>query len=338
MIELRVFRGAAGEREIAWIVDLYGTADLKYADAQFVLHQFAGNPLGWSLHAFAVADGRAVGHCALLPVPARLGAERIVSGKFEAYAVAPAYQSRTLSDGRMIGLALIDELYAHAPGAGFDILHDLVQPDIGLIHRLYGADRVPVPWATLVAVGDRHALTSLGRMRAIGGRGVALGQETLRLAAGLVAGRARIREAGIGDEPPRIAGDRSSSSWTIDATDIWDWLVGTGLLAWAEEPGGGRGLVRVPGPGAQAAELLAWHPGRHPLVGAMAAVSAVAKVGREGRSVRISNPAGDPDLSRAARLLGFLRAREQLTLYVKGLRSGLDATDVTINPFFFATF
>jgi len=338
VIELHVFQGSADDREIDWIVELYGAVDRKYANRWFVRHQFVTNAVGWSLHAFAVADGRAVGHCALLPVPARLGEERIVSGKFEAFAVDQAYQSATLPDGRMVGLALIAELYSRAPSAGFALLHDLVEPSIGLMHRMHSASRVPVSWETYVAVGDRRALTSLGPGWAIAGRGVAWGQEMLRLAAPLLAGRALVREARIADEPPRIQGSRSSSSWTIEADDIWDWLVGTGLLAWVEEPSGGRALFRVPGPAAQAAELLNWCPGRRPLAGAVAAISAVAKVGREGRSIRICNSAGDPDLRRAARLLGLLRARDQLTLYVKGLRPDLDATDVAVNPFFFATF
>ena len=338
MMDLRVFKGAAGEREIDWIADLYGPVDPKYADVRFVRHQFTENPVGWSLHVFALADGCAVGHCALLPMPARIGDERIVSGKFEAFAVDPMYQSAELADGRLVGLALIAELYAHAPAVGFDVVHDLVQPDIGLMHRLHGAQRIAIPWQTLVGVGDPRALAALGRKRAIAGRGVAWWQKSLRLVSGAAIGRALVREVGVDDEPPRSRDILFPGSWTIAAADMWEWLVGTELLAWVEDLGGGRALVRVPGPGRQAAELIDWHPGRRPLAGATATINAVAQLGREGRSVRIPNPRDDPDLRRAARILGLLPARDPLTLYVKGVRPGLDAANVAVNPFFFATF
>ena len=338
MIELRTLRGAVDDEETSWIVDLYGPVDSKYADPLFVRHQFTRNPFGWSLHVFALEDGRPVGHCALLPMPARLGGAAAVAGKFEAFAVRPDRQSSTLVDGRFVGLGILDELYAQAPEAGFVVVHDLVQPDLGLLHRLHGAHGVSVPWRTFVGVGDRHALAGLGDARTIAGYAMASLQQGLRMVAAPLSARAVIRTAERGDELPRTQDHLAPGEWTIDAADMWDWLLGTGLLAWVEEPSGGRALVRLPGPARQAAELLEWYPGRRPLSGALATISAVARLGREGRSVRIGNPSGDPHLRLAARLLGFLAAREHLTIYVKSLRQDLDAADVSITPYFFATF
>jgi hypothetical protein len=337
MIELRVLRGPLGDKETRAIVDLYGPADRKYEDPQFARHQFAKNAYGWTLHAFASDDGRAVGHCALLPIPARAGAETVVSGKFEALAVLPEYQSSTLADGRLVGLGLLAELYERAGDEGFALLHDLAQPELGLMHRMHGARRVPVPWQTFVGVGDRRQLRALSAGRAVAGTALAYWQRAAQRASIPLSGRARVRAATPGDEPPPPH-EPQPGTWTIEAADMWEWLVGSGLLAWVEEPSGGRALVRVPGPAAQAAELLDWRPGRRGLAGAVATITAIARLGREGRSVRIANPSGDDDLRRAAHLLGLLPAREPLMLYVKSLRADIDATNVTVTPFFFATF
>lgn len=333
-----MLRGAVDDEGTSLIVDLYGTVDRKYADPRFVRHQFTSNPLGWSLHVFALEDGRPVGHCALIPMPARVDGTAVVSGKFEAFTVHPDHQASTLSDGRLVGLAILTELYAGAADAGFAVLHDLVPPDLGLMHRLHGAHRVPVPWQTLVGVGDRRALRSFGGARAAAARGLARWQQSLRSSTTPFAGRAVVREVAASDEPPPLRDGRPSCSWTIEAADMWEWLVGTRLLVWVEERSGGRALVRLPGPAAQSAELLDWQPGRRPLAGAVATINEVARLGTGGRSVRISNPRGDARLLLAAQLLGFLPAPEPLTLYVKSMGSELDATDVTVTPYFFATF
>lgn len=337
MIELRILRGPLHDGALQAIVDLYGPVDRKYEDIAFARHQFANNVYGWSLHAFAYDAGRAVGHCALLPIPARFGAETVVSGKFEALAVLPKYQSSTTADGRLVGLALVADLYARAAEEGFAILHDLAQPELGLMHRMHGARRVSVPWSTFVGVGDRRQLGALGNGRAVAGAALAFWQRAMQLASSAASGSAYVREAKPSDEPPE-ARALPSGAWTIEAADMWEWLVGTGLLAWVEEPSGGRALIRAPGPAAQASELLDWRPAGRPLAGAVATINAIARIGRAGRSVRVADPAGDAELRRAARLLGFLRAREPLTLYVKSLRSDIDGASVRVTPFFFATF
>jgi hypothetical protein len=335
MIDVRVLRGVPGDEDVASIVELYGPADAKYRDPRFVRHQFAGNPYGWTLHAFAEEDGRAVGHCALLPLPARTGAGTMVSGKFEAFAVRPDRRSSTLADGRLVGLGLLAELYAHAEEAGFAVLHDLAQPELGLMHRLHGAARVPVPWRSFVGVGDPRTLRTLRRDRAVAAAGLALVQRTLQLPARAAAPRPVVRPIAADDPPPPVP-DLEPGAWTLAAADMWDWLVGSDLLAWVHEPDGARALVRVPGPAAQAAELLDWQPGTGGLAPAIATVAAIARLGRTGRSVRI----GDfgVDLRRAARLLGLVPAREPLMLYVKSMRADVDARAAVPTPYFFATF
>ena len=337
MIELEVLRGPASERESKWIVDLYGPADPKYADPGFVRHQFSNNPFGWSLHAFARDGDRPVGHCALIPIPARAGVESLVSGKFEAFAVDPAYQSVSLPDGRFIGFALLDELYERALESGFAVVHDLVQPDIGIMHRLHGARAVQVPWPTLVGIGDRRILARLGIRRATAARLLGHGQRALQLFSYPVVGRATVRPV-IESDPPPQPQSIPANTWTIEPSDMWKWLVGTGLLAWVEEPSGGRALVRLPGRARQAAELLDWRSGERPLAGAIAAITTVSRLARDGRSVRIPNPAGDSDLRLASRILGLVPARQPLTAYIKTLRPDLDSAHVAVNPFFFATF
>lgn len=337
MIDLRIVRGPLGDGDLRAVVDLYGPSDRKYEDLRFARHQFTKNAYGWTLHAFAYDEGRPVGHCALLPVPARVGTEAVVSGKFEALAVLPEYQSSTLADGRLVGLGLLGDLYSRAEAEGFAILHDLAQPELGLMHRMHGARRIPVPWSTFVGVGDRRQLRALGSGRALAGTALAYWQRTVQLASSLASRPARVRDAKPEDEPPRPQPLRAGT-WSVEAADMWEWLVGTGLLAWAEEPSGGRALVRVPGPAAQAAEVLDWRPGRRRLAGALATIAAVARLGGEGRSVRIANPGDDAHLRRAAQLLAFLPAREPLMLYVKSLRSDIDAASVHVTPFFFATF
>lgn len=337
MIELHILRGPLQDGALQAVVDLYGPVDRKYADIDFARHQFVHNVYGWSLHAFAYDAGSAVGHCALLPIPARFGAETVVSGKFEALAVLPEYQSSTLADGRLVGLALVADLYARAADEGFAILHDLAQPELGLMHRMHGARRVPVPWPTFVGAGDRRYLGALGSGRALAGTTLAYWQRAAQLAATPAFGSARVRDVKPSDEPPRTR-DVPSDAWTIEAADMWEWLVETGLLAWVEEPSGGRALIRAPGPASQASELLDWRPGGRPLAGAVATINVVARIGRVGRSVRIADPAGDAELRRAARLLGLIRAREPLMVYVKSLRSDIDGTNVAVTPFFFATF
>ena len=337
MIEIRMFRGAVGREEADAIADLYGPSDRKYADAGFVRHQFADNPFGWSLHAFAYDGRRAIGHCALLPLPARIGSDITAAGKFEALAVRPDHQSSTLPDGRLVGIALLAELYTQAAEAGFTVLQDLAQPELGLMHRMHGARRVPVPWQTLVGVGALKTLRTLSAGRAIAGSALACGQRGVQLLSSPVVGRAVVRAANAADEPPQ-RNDPAPGTWTIEAADMWEWLTGSGLLAWVDEPSGGRSLVRLPGPSAQAAELLDWRPGERRLAGAIATIAAVARIGRAARSIRIANPSDDDGLQRAARLLGFVTARDPLMLYVKSLRADFDATRAAPTPYFFATF
>lgn len=337
MIEVLTHRLAVGERETNWIVDLYGGVDQKYADPEFVRHQFAGNPLGWSLHAFALDGEVPVGHCALLPLPARLGTDTVVAGKFEAFAVRPEYQSAALENGRLIGLGLLADLYARARDEGFSILHDLAAPDLGVMHRLHGAQRVPIPWRTFIGVGDRRVVGELQTRRALAATSLAALQSALRRISSAVADSAVVRMAEPTDAPParRVV---PTDAWTLDAPDIWEWLVGSGLLAWVDEPSGGRALVRVPGPARQAAELLDWSPGSHRFTGAVAAIAEVAQLGGEGRSVRVGNTSDDPGLKRAARALGLVTSRRPQTLYVKTLHTDIDASNVVVTPYFFATF
>ena len=73
--------------------------DAKYRSLSYVRHQFVDNLFGWSVNIFALAEGRAVGHCGVIPFRARRGAEPFIAGKLEALAVDGRHRGRRADDG-----------------------------------------------------------------------------------------------------------------------------------------------------------------------------------------------------------------------------------------------
>jgi len=224
--EVAVERGPLPEERLRAVAELYGRADPKYRSLDYPRHQLERNPYGWSLHAFALADGEPVGHCCVIPVPARTGGRELLSGKVEALYVEERHRDAH------VALALPCALYTAAEESGIDVLHAFAEEELGVLHRLLGFRRLTVGEPTWVSVADPSALAGRARPGAV--RAVALAQRAL---ATVAAARGRPSVGDPGDAMDLAAVEAPTSTWTISGADAWAWYAGSGLLQLVERPG-----------------------------------------------------------------------------------------------------
>ena len=94
MTDIVAVEGPLEPERLEWVGRLYGQADPKYRQRRVLEHLFVAGAAGPALHAFAIDGGEPVGHCAVVPMPARSGAEQLRCGKVEALFVSPSHRGR----------------------------------------------------------------------------------------------------------------------------------------------------------------------------------------------------------------------------------------------------
>jgi GNAT superfamily N-acetyltransferase len=302
-MEISTLQGPLKPPRYDWVAGLYGTSDARYRDQTFLEHMFARGPAGPALHAFAVDEGRPVGHCAVVPMWARRGPGRFRCGKLEALFVDPAHR------GTPLVRTLLERLYGFAGDAELELLHAYVRPHVA---RVLGFEAVRAGERAFVAVTDASAFGFPGRVLAA----------AQALPQALSSGRGTLRPLEPEDrelvEPPRLR----DSEWTIDPDDSWEWYRASPALR-VLEVDGARALVQVPLQKGESLRLVGWSgAGR-----ARRLLTAAAQLASESGAATLrfqpwDGTAGDGDMGRACRLLGFVRRDDFTTLYVRGRGAG----------------
>jgi hypothetical protein len=329
-VEVLSVEGPLGSERLDWVARLYGPIDANYARREFLEHLFAQSPGGPALHAFALDEGHAVGHCAVVPQLARLGERRLVCGKVESLVVAESHRGRRGGE-RPVALRLRDELYALAAAKGIAPLHAYVRPEVG---RVLGLSAVPLGERSLVAFTGAGPFAS---------RGVRAAAATLAIVQGAVRGSLGpfLRVVGATLRSPTredldlVAAPRPDDGrWTVLGEDAWDWYCGSPVVR-VLEVGGTRALVQLPGAPGGALRLIGWRSDRRGLRPALLLVRAASQLARRlgAGTVRFQPwhaPAGDGTLSRACRLLGLVPREDFTTLAVDTTRPELARPDAIV--------
>jgi GNAT superfamily N-acetyltransferase len=320
-VDLVELSGRLTDQHVGWITSVYGPVDAKYRSADYVRHQFVDNPYGRSVNVFAVADGRPVGHCGVVPFRARRGDEIFAAGKLEALAVDPAFR------GGSVATDILSRLYPLAVDSGLRPLFGLAPPAVARIHVRSGCHLVPTNAPAYTCVTDP---SSFGGSRHAAVRALAAAQQALLL----FPPSSRLQAP----EPERQTFD-AGRSWTVLGADAWDWFAGSGVLKTLDAHAS-RALVRLDESQPSTLQIVDWRPRVRSLSAAHGLLRAAADLARErsAPTLRFQPWRGDADeqmLARACRLAGFVRRPEaDLLLYPDG--PGVD--DFRLTPFFYVTF
>jgi len=317
VVEIATGDGPLEPARMGWVADLYGRADPKYRRREILEHLFTRSPAGPGLHAFAIDDGRAVGHCAVIPMRARRGTEEIGCGKLEALLLDEPYRGLRV-EGRTVARRLLDDLYAFAEERGIGLLHAYATPRIGRVIAF--EPLVGVGERSLVAVLRADRLSSL-RARAAATaltRAQALARAPLRLASG----RAALRPPAAADVDLVQGRPIPDGRWSIAADDAWDWYRASPLVQVLELAGSCRALVQLGGSPGDPVRLIGWRPFSGGLRPALLLLGALSRVARDEGAATLrfqpwESPAADGTLRRACRLLGFVRRDDFTTLWVR---------------------
>lgn len=334
MAEVVTIEGPLEPEQLRWVIDLYGRADPKYRRRDFAEHLFTRSPAGPALHAFAVAGGRGVGHCCVVPLPARLGREPLRSGKLEALFLEEAHRGRP-ADGEPVVVSLLSRLYAFADERGIAVVHAYATPKIGKI----------IGFTPLEGVGE-PSLVSIVAPKSWSERGLAAAQRAARSVAGAGRAEARLRPAALADADLAHAPPPPPGVWTSLVEDAWDWYRSSPLVRVLELPGedGCRALVQVPGEPAEPVRLIGWRPARggfRPALLLLAALGHLAR-GTGATTLRFqpwASEAADGTLRRACRLTGFVPRSDLSTLWIRTNDAELARPDRIIpTPLFYLGF
>jgi hypothetical protein len=354
--ELVLVDGPLDARGLGWVAELYGEADPRWADAAWVRHLLVENPSGAAVHAFAMADERAVGHCCVLPMATRVAGLLATSGKIEALYIAPEHRGDLVEQaGRPtpLAMAMLRALYDFAETRGMGLLHSYSEPALGRLHRI--ARCLPVTVPTVVRAGILRPVAvargATGRARLV--RLVAgAGQRAWTVLAGLAAratllrpGAAEVRDA-TGFPPAALAAaEPPPGRWAISGLDAPGWYTGSPALRCVALPGVAAplALVRWPGAPGEAAQLVAVELAGGGLRHAVALVAAVAAATRRAGAPQLRWASWDgPDtalVDRACRILGFPVVERELTLYCRTSAPPFDGLEgVAPTPFLTAIF
>jgi GNAT superfamily N-acetyltransferase len=326
MIEVVALERPLESARLQWIADLYGSADPKYRSLAQLEHLFVNSPGGPGLHAFALDEARPVGHCAVVPMPARAGERRFTAGKVEALVVEPQYRGRRGSDPP-VAVELRQALYALADARGIELLHAYVRPEVGRVLDL-APYRVAPP--SLVAVIRPRPLARSPARAAEAGAAVV--QQAAATAARLaVRGVAAETRAPTADDEDLVATPPPPPGrWTVVAEDAWPWLCNAPSLRVLEleSPVRARVLLQLPGGPGGALRIVSWRAERPTTALAVRVLAAAARLAREsGAGTLRYQPwsAASPSrpLVRACRLLGFIAREDFSTLFVRTQNAAL---------------
>jgi hypothetical protein len=349
--ELVTVKGPLDDAQIEWVNALYGPTDPKYASPDFVRHQFVENPFGWSTHVFAIADGQAVGHTAVVPFHARRDGQPLTAGKIEAVVVAPSHRGTRLPDGRSLIIGILETAYAFAHETGIDLLFGLAPPRVAAVHARAGCMRLKLDVPTYVLLTHPAAVgVDWSRRRRIATRTLSVAQNLLSgsayaVAGGLWRGTSVTPLDGLedGDAAMTVASP-GAGRWTISGDDAWAWYAGSGTLQALTIGGrhGSRAVVRYRQGDNASIQIVAWQPRRPGLLSAVLLVGAARRIARRAGAPTLrfqpwQGSGGDAGLARACRRLGlFPRAETELVLHAADPSSEIEQLDLT--PFFYVTF
>jgi hypothetical protein len=343
---VRAVAGPLDDRGLGDVARLYGAVDVKYARMPFLRNLLAAGPAGPALHVFADAGGAAVGHCCVVPQPARMGGQALLAGKVEAFAVEEPFRETSVA-GRPLAITLLERLYELSDERRIDVLHAYATPELGLLHRLLGFRAVEVGEATFVGLFPRAELT---RGRGVPAVALAFAQAGVRVPVATAfrvtrqLGRVAVRAPDDGDAD-LVETPATVDAWTVAGEAVWDWHRASNLVRVVEAHGrwGSRALIQNGAPGG-GIQVLAWRPSRAGIGSGLAALAACAQLASRERAAALRyqpwrSDRGDGGLARAARLLGLVQRRDLNTLYVRSSRPELAAPGaVELTPFLYATF
>jgi hypothetical protein len=332
-MEIGAIEGPLEASKLEWIAQLYGPADPKYRLAAQLEHLFLKSPAGPALHAFALDEGRPVGHCAVVPMPAREGERRLTVGKVEALVFEPAYRGRR-DEEPPLAVQLRQALYALADTRGIELLHAYVRPEVG---RLLDLAPLRVGGPSLVAVIRPRALGG-PRLRLAGSGLFLLQSATATVARALVASDvAALRVPALEDEDLVRTGRPPSGRWTVLAEDTWSWLHRAPSLRVLDLAGTSpaRALVQLPGGPGGGLRLVAWASERPNPTSALRVLTAALQLARDcGAGTLRYQPWPAGRLTRtlvvACRLLGFVGRDDFSTLYVRAREPALERPEAVL--------
>lgn len=338
MVEIVTAAGPLDPVRMRWVAGLYGRADPKYRRDEILEHLLTKSPAGPALHAFALDDGRPVGHCSVISMPARRGTDAFRCGKLEALFVDEPYRRRRM-DGQTVARSMLDQLYDFATQHGIDLLHAYVAPRVG---NVIAFDPLVVGEPSLVALlrGDalastraRTAAETLGRLQSLARTS---GYAAARLGSG--AGSevelrpAHAADADLVEGPPLPAG-----SWSVVVDDAWDWYRSSPLVRVLEitGPHGCRALIQIGGSPGEPVRLIGWRPRRSGIRAAILLLGVLGRLARNEGAATLrfqpwASPAANGTLRKACRLLGFVHRNDFTTLWVRTSDPELARADTVV--------
>ncbi len=292
-------------------------------------HLFTQSPAGQALHSFAVDAGRPVGHCAVVPHPAMRGNEDLRCGKLEALWIEPSHRGRDAGDAPLYR-TLLDQLYAFADERGYEVIHGHATPRIGRVIRFEPLEPVGKPsWVSVISASSSAAKALAAAQRAL---------RALARPSGASVREAAADDSDLVDAPPPAAG-----RWTPVLGDAWDWYRSSPLVR-VLEASDFRALIQLPVTPFEPVRIVGWRPGRAGVRTAADLLAAAARIAQEARAPTLrfqpwpSEP-GDGALERACRLLGFVRRRDQTTLWVRARDPELARAEAVVpSPLFYLGF
>ena len=328
MTEILTVAGLDDER-LDWVRRLYGQADPKYRERPYLEHLFRRNPVGPSLHAFAVDGDRPVGHCCVVRTPALLGASALAAGKLEALWIEESHRGRS-AGGETVVRRLLDTLYDFSDANDVELVHALATPRIGKV----------IAFEPLHPVGERSLVGAVAGT-SVPTRALALVQRAAREAAAVPLRGVSLRAAAGSDED-LVAVDRvDEGRWAIVARGAWDW--------YRESPhvrvlvvGTSRALVQLPASPHEPLRLAGWRaraPGTRSALRLLAAAGRVARA-HGAATLRFQPWAPHDDaLARACRLAGMIPRDDLTTVWVHTRDPALaDARAAVSTPFLYLGF
>lgn len=331
--EILTLEGPLEPAKLRWIADLYGQADPKYRRDDVLEHLFTQSPAGPALHSFAVDDGRAVGHCAVVPHHARLGDAELRCGKLEALWIEESHRGRQPGEEALYR-TLLDRLYAFADEREFELVHGHATPRIGRVIRFEPLHGVGKPsWVSVISANSAAMSVLATAQRALRGLARPGGAATVR------AGTPE--DADLVDGPPPPEG-----RWSPVLGDAWDWYRSSPLVRVLDVPGpnGCRALIQVPAAPREPVRIVGWRPRRRGIRSAALLLGAAGRIARQTGAPTLRfqpwpSAAGDGDLARACRLLGLLRRHDQTTLWVRTHDPDLARAEAVVpSPLFYLAF
>jgi hypothetical protein len=321
MVEIATLAGPLEPERLRWVADVYGRADPKFRRTDVLEHLYTRSPAGGGLHAFALDDGRPVGHCSVVPMPARRGTAPLRSGKLEALFLEEQYRGRR-PNGEPVVRELLTQLYAFADEHELDVVHAYATPRIGRIIGFDPLEGVGAPSRVAIVLARRRAERALASAQWIARAVVRNGEPLLR--------EARADDLDLVAADPPAAG-----RWTSLAEDAWDWYRSSPLVR-VVELAGSRALVQIPGKAGEPVRLIGWRPERAGLRPAAALLASLARVAEREHAGAVrfqpwESPAANGDLRRACRLLGFVTRRDVTTLWVRARDPALARADAVVS-------